>query len=140
MNLDNFRLLVNDFAASLHFWQEIIGLPLIYKDDAGAFYAYFQADGVRLELLNASYFASSVGAAAPAPTQRGHRGVIVFRVDDVDATYDVLVKRGAAPLAPPQDRPQWFCRTAHLQAPDGYAVELFKNIIPVPWEAEPVSQ
>lgn len=138
MKLDNFRLLVNDFSASFQFWHDIVGLTLIYKDDAGGVYAYFQAGSSRIELLKADYFASSVGSAKPAPMQGGHRGVIVFQVDDVDATYADLVKRGAPTLAPPQDRPQWFCRTAHLLAPDGYVLEVFKTLTPLPWEAEPV--
>lgn len=140
MKLDNFRLLVNDFAASFHFWHDIIGLTLIYKDDAGEVYAYFQAGDVRIELLKADYFASSVGSAHPAAMQGGYRGVIVFKVDDVDATYADLAERGAPTLAPPQDRPQWHCRAAHLLAPDGYVIEIFKSLIPPPWETEPVGQ
>jgi predicted enzyme related to lactoylglutathione lyase len=141
MKLDNFRLLVNDFSASFHFWHDIVGLTLIYKDDSGGVYAYFQAGSSRLELLNADYFASSLGSARSAPRQEGYRGVIVFQVDDVDATYADLVKRGASPLAPPQDRSQWFCRSAHLLAPDGYVLEIFKTLGGTPWthhsETEP---
>jgi catechol 2,3-dioxygenase-like lactoylglutathione lyase family enzyme len=128
MKLDNFRLLVNDFPAALHFWQDIIGLPLIYKDDAGEVYAYFETGSARLELLKADYFAAALGVAQPAPIQTGQRGVIVFRVDDVDATYADLVKRGAASIAPPKDRQEWFCRSAHLAAPDGYVIEIFKTL------------
>jgi predicted enzyme related to lactoylglutathione lyase len=132
MKLDNFRLLVNDFSASFQFWHDIVGLPLIYKDDAGEIYAYFEAGGARIELLKADYFASAFGETQPAPIQTGHRGVVVFKVDDVDAMYADLVKRGAPTLAPPQDRPEWFCRTAHLVAPDGYVLEVFKTLAPFP--------
>lgn len=137
MKLDNFRLLVNDFRASFHFWHDIIGLSLIYKDDAGEVYAYFQAGDVRLELLKADYFASSLSAAISTATQEGYRGAIVFKVDDVDATYADLAARGAPTLAPPQDRPQWHCRTAHLLAPDGYVIEIFEPLTAVPWATEP---
>jgi predicted enzyme related to lactoylglutathione lyase len=139
MKLDNFRLLVNDFSASLQFWHEIMGLTLLYKgeDQNGeGVYAYFQADGARLELLRANYFATSVGAPIPdvtASTQAGCRGVISFKVEDVDGTYAELIKRGATSLSAPRDRPHW-PRTAHLQAPDGYAIELFKPLDSVPWE------
>lgn len=130
MKLDNFRLLVNDFSASLHFWHEIVGLTLIYKDDTGT-YAYFQADGTRLELLKADYFAASVGTTNSALVQDGYRGVIVFRVDDVDAAYADLVARGASPLAPPQRERAGFARTAHLLAPDGYVLEVFQTLAPM---------
>ncbi len=128
MQVDNFRLLVNDFAASLHFWQQVVGLPLLFKDEAGETYAYFQADGVRIELLRANYFAVALGATEPVLTQTGYRGAVVFKTDDVDATFAELVERGATVLAPPQDRPEWHCRAAHLAAPDGYVIELFKTL------------
>ena len=126
MQLDNFRLLVSDFPASLHFWQNIIGLPLLYQDEAGETYAYFQAGSVRLELLKVEYFAGTFGQTAPTPTT--YRGAVVFKVDDVDATFAELVERGATPLAQPQDRQQWFCRSAHLAASDGYVIEIFKTL------------
>ncbi len=115
-----------------------VSTPTFVRSLTGGVYAYFQAGSSRIELLKADYFASSLGSAKPAPMQGDHRGVIVFKVDDVDATYADLVKRGAPTLAEPQDRPQWFCRTAHLLAPDGYVLEVFKTLTPLPWEAEPV--
>lgn len=130
MKLDNFRLLIDDFSASFHFWHDIVGLKLIYRDDNST-YAYFDAGSARLELLKADYFASSFGGAQPAPIQTGHRGVIVFRADDVDATYADLVERGAPMLAPPQDHPAGFARTALLSAPDGYVLEVFTSLHPM---------
>jgi catechol 2,3-dioxygenase-like lactoylglutathione lyase family enzyme len=126
MHFDNVRLLVHDFAASFHFWHEIMGLPLIFRDAGGETYAYFEAGGARLELLSAGYFAQSLGQDAPAPASM--RGAVVFKVDDVDAKFAELVARGAAPLAEPKDRSEWFCRSAHLAAPDGYVVEIFKSL------------
>lgn len=131
MNLDNFRLLIDDFSASFHFWHDIVGLTLIYQDDTST-YAYFEAGSAHIELLKADYFASSVGSAKPAPLQSGYRGAIVFRVDDVDAAYADLVKRGAPTLAPPQDHPAGFARTALLLAPDGYVLEVFKPLRHLP--------
>lgn len=131
MKLDNFRLLIHDFSASFHFWHEIVGLELIYRDENNI-YAYFEAGSAHLELLKADYFASSLGEAQLAPIQAGHRGVVVFRADDVDATYADLVKRGAPTLAPPQDHPAGFARTALLSAPDGYVLEVFTSLRPLP--------
>jgi len=126
MKLNDFRLLVNDFVASLHFWHEIVGLPTIFRDDHNI-YAELEGGLVRLELLDASYFAASISSAQPAPAQEGYRGVIVFEVDDLEATYADLVKRGAPSLAPPHDHPAGFARVALFTAPDGYVLELFKS-------------
>lgn len=131
MKLDNFRLLINDFSASFHFWHDIVGLELIYKDNTST-YAYFEAGSARIELLKADYFAASIGQTNPASLQSGYRGVIVFRVDDVDAAYADLIERGAPPLAPPFDHPAGFARTALLAAPDGYVLEVFQSLTPLP--------
>jgi predicted enzyme related to lactoylglutathione lyase len=127
MKLNDFRLLVNDFKASFHFWHEIVGLPMIFRDENNI-YAELDADNVRLELLDASYFATSVGSTQSAPVQEGYRGVIVFEVDDLEAAYADLIKRGAPSLAQPHNHPAGFARVALLTAPDGYVLELFKSL------------
>ncbi|QBD75730.1 hypothetical protein EPA93_06800 [Ktedonosporobacter rubrisoli] len=136
MKLDNFRLLVSDFSASLHFWREIVGLSLIFKDQNNT-YAYFDAGNTRIEMLDASYFA---GYLPSAPTGQGTstapRAAIVFQTDDVDATYADLVKRGATPLAPPQVERAGFARIALLAAPDGYVLEIFTTLGKFPKESE----
>lgn len=58
MKLNDFRLLINDFAASFHFWHEIVGLSTIFRDENNI-YAELDAGTVRLELLKADYFAAS---------------------------------------------------------------------------------
>jgi predicted enzyme related to lactoylglutathione lyase len=126
MKLNDFRLLVNDFAASFHFWHEIVGLPTIFRDENNI-YAELDAGNVRLELLDASYFARSIGSVPSAPVQEGYRGVVVFEVDDLEEAYEDLIKRGAPSLAQPHDHPAGFARVALLTAPDGYVLELFKS-------------
>jgi lactoylglutathione lyase len=126
MKLNDFRLLVNDFPSSFHFWHEIVDLPVVFRDENNI-YAELDAGNVRLELLDASYFAASVGAVQPTPVQEGYRGVIVFEVDDLEAAYADLIKRGAPSLAQPHDHPAGFARVALLTAPDGYVLELFKS-------------
>ena len=134
MKLHDFRLLVNDFAASFHFWHEIVGLSTIFRDENNI-YAELDAGNVRIELLDASYFASSLGEATPVPIQSGHRGVIAFQSDDVDATYADLVKRGAPSLAAPHVQQAGFARIALYSAPDGYVLEVFTALRDFPNQA-----
>ena len=127
MKLINFRLLVSDFPAALKFWRDIMMLPMTFGDETMG-YAYFDTGDAGLELLSRDGFAASLGEAPPPPMQAGHQAVIVFRVDDVDATYADLVKRGATAVADPVDRPVWQARTAHLSDPDGYLVEIYSQL------------
>jgi catechol 2,3-dioxygenase-like lactoylglutathione lyase family enzyme len=127
MKLINFRLLVSDFPVSLKFWRDIMMLPLSFGDESMG-YAYFDTGNAGLELLSRDGFAASLGETPPTSTPVGHQGVIVFRVDDVDATYADLVKRGAKAVADPVDRPLWQARTAHFSDPDGYLVEIYSQL------------
>jgi lactoylglutathione lyase len=127
MKLINIRLLVSDFPAALKFWRDIMMLSMSYGDETMG-YAYFDTGNAGLELFSRDGFAASLGEATPTPMPVGHQAVIVFRVDNVDASYADLVKRGATAVAGPQDRPAWQARTAHLSDPDGYLVEIYSQL------------
>jgi len=72
---------VGDVERAAAFYEEVLGLPLLFKYPGNAF---FDAHGVRIYLAQ--------------PTEPGYAGpaTIYFRVDDVTATFDALVARGAA--------------------------------------------
>jgi predicted enzyme related to lactoylglutathione lyase len=78
---------VADVDRAATFYEEILGLPLLFRYPGNAF---FDAHGVRL------YLAS--------PSEPGYAGpiTIYFRVDDVGATFDRLVARGAAVREEPE--------------------------------------
>jgi predicted enzyme related to lactoylglutathione lyase len=127
MKLSNFRLLVSDFPASVTFWRDIMMLPMSFSEETMG-YAYFDTGNGGLELFSRDGFAASLGEPTPTSTPSGHLAVIVFRVDDVDATYADLVKRGAKAVAAPVDRPLWQARTAQFSDPDGYLAEIYSPL------------
>ena len=127
MKLVNFRLLVSNFPASLAFWRDIMKLPMTFGDEAMG-YAYFDMGNAGIELLSRAGFAETLGELKPSSITEGNPAVIVFRVDDVDATYKELVERGAKALVEPVDRPVWQARTAHFSDPDGYLVEIYSQL------------
>ena len=127
MKLNNIRLLVSDFPASLKFWRDIMALPMTFSEESMG-YAYFDAGNGGLELFSRAGFAASLGEATPTSKPEGYQAVIVFRVDDIDASYADLVKRGAKAVAAPVDRPVWQARTAHFSDPDGYLVEIYSQL------------
>ena len=78
---------VADVDRAVDFYAGVLGLPLLFRFPGNAF---FDVHGVRL------YLAS--------PTQPGYTGPITmyFRVDDVTATFDRLVARGATAREAPE--------------------------------------
>jgi lactoylglutathione lyase len=127
MKLVSIRLLTSDVTTAIPFWRDILGLRMTYSDETMG-YAYFETSTVGVELYSRDGHATALGATTPPLVPAGHQAVITFQVDDVDAAYAEAVARGAQPVAPPQDRPAWYARTAHLAAHDGYLVELYSRL------------
>ncbi|GCE16554.1 VOC family protein [Dictyobacter kobayashii] len=127
MKLICVRLLISDFAVSLNFWHDIVGLSLKYSDETMG-YAYFELDGTGLELFKRDEFVTSIGEVPASHTAQEWQTVLNFQVEDVDATYAELVKRGAHSIARPQDRPAWQARTAHFSDPDGHILEIYSPL------------
>ncbi len=129
MKLISIRLLASDVPSAISFWRDIMKLPLAYSDEAMG-YAYFETESAGIELFNRDAHAAALSEVAPSSMPTNRQAVITFQVDDVDATYAELVARGASSVTAPQDRPEWYARTAHLHAHDGYLVEIYTRLAP----------
>ncbi len=121
------RLLVDNFAAAVHFWRDLMKLSVQFEDESMG-YAYFDMGKAGLELMTRNGFAEAVGEVSPVQGPPGRQVVLDFRVDDVDAAYSELIAQGATEVAPPKDRPLWRARTAHVADPDGHVVELYTSL------------
>jgi lactoylglutathione lyase len=131
MQLGTIRLLIGDFPSAFQFWRDVMGLPVAYgpdSPDAVPGYAYFTPGETGLELFDRDSFANSLGEASLATAPTGRETVLIFSVDDVDATYAELVGRGARAVAAPIDRPEWQARTAHVSDPEGHLIEIFSRL------------
>jgi predicted enzyme related to lactoylglutathione lyase len=71
---------VTDVERAAKFYEDVLGLPLLFRYPGSAF---FDAHGTRIYLATPS----EPGYAGPA--------TLYFRVEDVGATFDRLVARGA---------------------------------------------
>jgi predicted enzyme related to lactoylglutathione lyase len=106
---------VADLDRAASFYAYILGLPLLFRYPGNAF---FDAHGVRLYLAQ--------------PTEPGYTGpaTIYFRVDDVTATFEALVARGAGVREAPEiahrdaDYDLWL---AFVQDPDGNNIGLMRE-------------
>ena len=124
MQFVSVRLLVAHFPAEVAFWRDVMGLPVSFLDEAMG-YAYFDTGATGLELFSRAEMAATLGEATSAPEASGRQAVVTFKVDDVDTAYAEFVKRGAASLVGPTDRPAWRVRAAHLSDPEGHLIEIY---------------
>ena len=115
---------VADFAASLHFYRDQLGLEVLalYDDPP---YATLTAAGARISLAEQGHQAPDrPGVVMSAPADRSRASVVlVLEVDDARAAHAELGDRGVPFLAeihyPPWGGSRFFCVD-----PDGYLVEI----------------
>jgi len=107
---------VTDIDRAVAFYSETLGLPLIFRFPGIAF---FDASGVRIYL------------AAPSQEEFLGRATIYFWVDDVPATFDAIVARGAIVREAPavahrtETYELWI---AFVDDPDGNHVGLMREV------------
>lgn len=117
-------LAVADFAASLRFYRDQLGLEVLatYEDPP---YATLIAAGARISLAEQNHPAPDrPGVVMSAPVDRSRADVVlVLEVDDAQAAHQELGNRGVPFLAeiyrPPWGGSRFFCVD-----PDGYLVEI----------------
>ena len=117
-------LAVSDFAASLRFYRDQLGLAevALYGDPP---YATLTAAGARISLAEQGHPAPDrpgVAMAAPGDPSRANV-VLVLEVPDADVARKALQARGVPFLADTY-RPPWGGSRFFCVDPDGYLVEI----------------
>jgi lactoylglutathione lyase len=116
-------LVVADLDRALHFYVDVLGLPLGHR--AGA-YAQLATGPTRLALYERAAMAVTLGRPIRPPADDAPGFELGFKVPDVDAAFAALAARGAPALTPPTDR-AWGQRTAYVRDPDGHLIELAED-------------
>ena len=109
-------VVTTDLDRLLRFYTELFGGTEMWRtpEDGPAFYIGLRVGDSDLGLV--------VDAdAAPAGTPQ--RMALSFEVDDVDTLRDRVAELGGTVGGPPNDMP-WGQRVAHVQDPDGNAINL----------------
>ena len=122
MELTQVRLLVSDFPAVYRFYRDVLGFKPQFEAENGP-YAKLSPDtgNAAIALQDRAQMADVLGQLGAQPD--GFRGLLVLRVDDLDAAHAELTARGAEfakQPAPMGDR----MRVAYLADPEGNLIEL----------------
>jgi CreA protein len=113
MALDHVYYWVSDLDRAVRFYQEVVGLPLLRREDSN--WAEFDAGPVRL----------AVHGAIPGRPVRPGGATAVFRVDDLEDARSALESRGAE-FDEHVGEVQGFARFASFRDPDGNAVQIIE--------------
>ena len=133
-------IVVSDMEKSLKFYRDLLGLKVkSLEDEEGEFLdnmlahenvknkvakLYAKNGNALIELIDSRSYANkkdrdffTIGASHFA-----------FTVDDLEKTYDYLVKNGVKFTAPPQQTPDRFAKVTFCEDPDGTLIELVEVI------------
>jgi catechol 2,3-dioxygenase-like lactoylglutathione lyase family enzyme len=117
-------IVVQDLDRAVHFYCEVLGMPLGHR--SGSF-AQLATGVTRVALYERPAMAATLGRDLESPSPDAPGFELGFKVEDCDAAYDELVSGGATPAVPPTDR-TWGQRTAYVVDPDGHLVELAQDL------------
>ena len=133
-------IVVSDMEKSLKFYRDLLGLKVkSLEDEEGEFLdnmlahenvknkvakLYTKNGNALIELIDSRSYANkkdrdffTIGASHFA-----------FTVDDLEKTYDYLVKNGVKFTAPPQQTPDRLAKVTFCEDPDGTPIELVEVI------------
>ena len=109
---------VTDIDRAVAFYRDVLGMKFLFQAPPPGL-GFFDCGGVRLML------------DLPAREQAGRGGVLYYKVDDLQATFDTLSARGVAVEAKPHliarmpDHELWM---AFFRDPDGNAFALMAEV------------
>ena len=107
-------LAVADMARSVDFYQDKVGMKLLYGGSSASFTSFQIGEGYLNLTLD------------PQRT-RAWWGRLIFHVDDVDALYLRLVQAGLSPSTEPADA-SWGERYFHIEDPDSHELSFAKPL------------
>lgn len=116
-------LIVEDLDITLRFYTEVLGLKLGHRSGD---YAQMDTGSTRLAFYTRSAMSETIGISLIKPCENMKAFEIGFKVENVDETYKMLLKKGIKGLAPPKTQ-DWGQRTAYVADPDGNLIELVEN-------------
>jgi len=102
----------------------VLGLELAWGDGSPP-YVSFRAGNAWLSLFERRLMSEAINnSAKPFDAESQDKVAIILAVDDVDQTFHELKLKGVNFIMPPETRPSWGVRTAHLRDPDGNLIEI----------------
>ena len=121
--LGQFCINVTDLERSVHFWQDVCGIPLRSRTEIPtALEAVLQADegGSRIQLAQQKDQVGTIDMG-------GAMWKLYLNTDDCEALYDRCIAAGCESVSEPTQLDRWPVTVAFIKDPDGYLIELVKQ-------------
>jgi catechol 2,3-dioxygenase-like lactoylglutathione lyase family enzyme len=128
LSLSHSFILVNDPDAALAFYRDVLGLELRndVASEAGRWITLVSPSQPDLEIVLTEPHAGRAdedGDALLRILAKGSLNQVLFRSDDLAATFDTVARSGAEVLQEPMDQP-WGVRDAAFRDPAGNTIRI----------------
>ncbi len=123
--IDMIGIFVEDMPKMVSFYRDVLGFPVKAASPDNAF-TEFQSEGVRLSMFCRALLPQVLGQTPGYPSGLNGTFEIAFNVgakENVDATFEKLVKGGATIVYAPRDEP-WKMRSAMIADHEGNLIEI----------------
>ena len=117
-------LFVEDVDAAKAFYVDVLGTEVVFGDEGSA---VVKLSNLMINLLKVDNAPTLVEPAEVGGPAAGARALYTIKVDDADAAYEELTRRGATFLNGPVDR-HWGRRTAAFADPAGNVWEIAEEL------------
>ena len=125
--IDLISIVTTKFEELLLFYRDVLGFKIKLKLDG---YVEFESPGVRFAITTNKVMANATKHESFTQDKRGQSFELAFPVsapDEVDKTYNEIIKKGAIPIKSPEDMP-WNQRAAFFADPEGNIHEIFADL------------
>lgn len=124
MRLDGFGLFVNDMAAMIRFYRDVLGFEIKESEDTSN--VYLVKDGTLFLLYGRKDFEDMTSRKYEyVKGLNGHTEIALYvdTFEEVDKEYNAAVSKGAVPVLEPTTEP-WGQRTCYIADPEGNLIEI----------------
>lgn len=124
MRLDGFGLFVNDMAAMIRFYRDVLGFEI--KESEDAVNVYLIKDGTLFMLYERKNFEGMTSRTYEYVNGlNGHFEIALYAdtFEEVDKRFADAVSKGATPVLAPTTEP-WGQRTCYIADPEGNLIEI----------------
>ncbi len=124
MRLDGFGLFVNDMAAMIRFYRDVLGFEIRENEDTSN--VYLVKDGTLFLLYGRKDFEDMTSRKYEyVKGINGHTEIALYvdTFEEVDKEFNAAVSKGAVPILEPTTEP-WGQRTCYIADPEGNLIEI----------------
>ena len=124
MRLDGFGIFVEDMAAMIRFYRDVLGFEIKEAEDTSN--VYLVKDGTLFLFYGRKDFETMTSRKYEyVKGLNGHFELALYvdTFDEVDATYNRVIEQGATSVLAPTTEP-WGQRTCYIADPEGNLIEI----------------